>query len=265
MEPTIIVIPAEGDSPETTIWYIKALKLHCKAKHKKVPQILVFEHDCSAAAVKMGVALSTQLQVRKFIAKNDFTTAEIHAQGGLGAYVAYEFLRYCDIQDAIDHYGRKITLSRVFMIGGAPSSAMTWMAKWFHCCFVHLWYHMQWLVPFFADDPPNSQCAEEIEKIRNLSTQFMRANPELYRDQLLFIGDWRIPDDWRVAHDQKVWYVPNGETLRSKWRDNTYNDTKAKAEWAKHGVNSTARPEDNFSFYSMMPAEALFYVMHWAY
>ena len=101
MEPTIIVIPAEGDSPETTIWYIKALKLHCKAKHKKVPQILVFEHDCSAAAVKMGVALSTQLQVRKFIAKNDFTTAEIHAQGGLGAYVAYEFLRYCDIKPGI--------------------------------------------------------------------------------------------------------------------------------------------------------------------
>ncbi len=261
MEPTIIVIPAEGDSPETTIWYIKALKLCYKAERKKISQVLVFEHDCSKEAVRLGVALSTQLRVRKFIAEHDFTTVEIHAQGGLGAYVAYEFLRYCEIQNAPDHYGRRIELSRVFMVGGAPSTAMTGVAKWFHRYFVHLWYRVQWLVPFFADDPPNVKCEEEVEKIRNLSTQFMRANPQLYRDQLLFIGDWRIPDDWQVPDGCQVWYVPNGETLRSKWRDNTYNDVKAKAEWARCGVKSTAQPEDNFSFYSMMPAQALFAVI----
>lgn len=262
MNPVIIVIPAEGDSPETEIWYIKALKSYYRTRCKKEKlQVLVFEHDGSAEAMKLGVSLSTQLQVRKFIQEHEMGTVEIHAQGGLGAYVAYEFLRYVEKQEDVGFYGKKINLVNVFLIGGAPSNAMTWAAKIFHRYFAPLWYHIRWLVPFFADDPPNPRYNQEIDKIRESSTQTMRNNPRLYRDQLQFIGWWQAPDDWRVASRCNVWYVPNGETLRSKLRDNTYDDVKARACWRNHGVVATHRPEENFSFYSMMPAIALFAVM----
>jgi len=261
MESVIIVIPAEGDSPETEIWYIKALTEHYRRRTKKKPKVLTFAHNNSDEAVKLGVALSTQLRVREFIEKNDFEEAEIHAQGGLGAYVAYEFLRYLEIQDAPDHYGRRINLTGVFLIGGAPCDSMTTVAKIFHRTFVRLWYHVRWLVPFFADDPPNPTCQNEVAKIRASSTRVMQDNPELYRDQLAFIGSWQIPSGWQLLDGCRVWYVPNGETLRSKLWDNTYDDAKACAFWLKCGASVTRQPGGNFSFYSMMPARELFTVM----
>lgn len=256
-----IVIPAEGDSSEVEIWYIDVLKTHYRRKYHTEIEVLVFEHDNSAEAVKYGIAVSTQIRVREFINKHKFGRAEIHAQAGLGSYVAYEFLRYCELQNEPGFCGRKISLTNVFMIGGAPSDAMTWAARWFRRYFSYFWYHIRWLVPFFADDPPNPECQEEIDKIKAVSTRVMRANPELYRDQLAFLGYWCIPDDWRVPDGVKVWFVPNGEVLRSKLRDNTYDDLVARACWEKHEVKITAQPGKNFSLYSMMPAKALFKVM----
>lgn len=261
VKPTIIIIPAEGDSAETEIWYIKSLKRHYKIARRKQPEILVFEHDNSDAAMKLGVAVSTQLKVYEFIREHSFEIAEIHAQGGLGAFVACEFLRYYAMQDDPEYFGRRIALSNVFLIGGAPSEAMTPIARWFHRSFVKFWYYIRWAVPFFADDPPNPECDEEITKIRVSSTRVMQANPKLYRDQLLCIGEWRIANGWQVPDGVNVWYVPNGETLRPKLWDNTYDDAKARACWQEHGVQVTARPGRHFSFYSMMPAYALFEVM----
>lgn len=258
---TIVVIPAEGDSAETEIWYVKALKQHYKIARRKRPKILVFEHDSSAEAVKLGVALSTQLSVYEFIRRHHLGKVEIHAQGGLGAYVACEFLRQYELQRDSEDRKKGMIPTNVFMIGGASSETMTWIAAYFHRWHIRLWYRIRKIIPFFADDPPNSKCDEEIAKIRASSTQVMRANPELYRDQILCIGNWRIAKDWKVPRDVNVWYVPNGKTLRSKMRDNSYDDEKAKASWLRHGALITGQPEDNFSFYTMMPAQALFQVM----
>lgn len=245
---TIIVIPAEGDSPETEIWYVKRLKRYYQKVHRKHLKVLVFEHDCKSRG-RREIFTSTVLQVRRFVQEHQFENAEIHAQGGLGAFVAYEFLRYCPER-----------IATVFMIGGAPSDAMTAVAKVFHCGLVHLWYHFRWLVPFFADDP-NPKNDETIAKIKASSTEFMRTYPELYRNQLAHIGSWCILDEWQVLSTYKVYFIPNGKTVRPKWWDNTYNNEKAKEIWAEHGVLCTDEPGDNFSFYSLMPAQALFKVM----
>lgn len=248
MESVVIVIPAEGDSKETEIWYIKALKSYYKKVHRKKLRILTFEHGLDRE-VENDIFLSTCLGVREFVQKNEFRDAEIHAQGGLGARVAYEFLRCCPER-----------IARVFMVGGAPCVAMTGLAKFFHRGFVRLWYRIRWIVPFFADDP-NPENDETIAKIKASSTAVMRARPRMYRNQLLYIGYWNLPTDWRVPAGCKVFFVPNGETVRSKMRDNTYNDEKAKEIWLQHGALITRRPGGNFSFYSMMPARELFAVM----
>lgn len=285
MEPVVIMIVAEGNSPEMAYWYIRDLKEHYRAMRGEEgePRVLTFRHDGSPQALQLGVRMSTRAQVLKFIEENEFETAEIHAQGGLGAYVAYEFLRHYEIQGRPEHRGRKITLTDVFIVGGAPSDAMTGVARWFHQDFSRFWYRIRWIVPFFADDPPNSECNDEINRIRKASKQVMRSNSKLYRDQLVFIGNWRIPSDWRVPENCRVWYVPNGESARfqsrsgrdardgkiARWMkrmgarltrtwDNTYDDAKARACWEAHGARVTERPGRNFSFYSMMPATALF-------
>ena len=239
---TIIVIPAEGDSEDTEYWYIKALK-----RRYKRANVLVYQHDLSEQT--KNVFMGTCMGVRNFVQENNFQKAEIHAQGGLGAHVAYEFLRYCPEK-----------ISTVFMIGGAPCEAMTGAAKFFHRWFARAWYHAQWLVPFFADDPnPNDD--EIIVKIKVSSTATMQENPIAYRNQLLYIGYWSPEKTWKVPTGCRVFYIPNGETVRSKLRDNTYDDQKAKDVWSQHGVLITRQPRNYFSFYSLMPAQELFTVM----
>lgn len=248
MKPTIIVIPAEGDAPETEEWYIQKLKRYYRKAHRQQVDVLVFEHDHTSED-HLDIFLSTVLQVRRFVEEHDFTEAEIHAQGGLGAFVACEFLHYCPER-----------ISTVFMVGGAPSGAMTGIAKAFHRVLVHVWYYLQWCFPFFADDP-NPENDGIIAQIKASSTEVMRRNPQLYRNQLALIGGWNLPVDWQVPSGCKVYFVPNGETVRPKWWDNTYNNTKAEKLWREHGVLTTPRPGENFSFYSMMPAHELFRVM----
>ena len=245
---TIIVIPAEGDSPDTETAYVKRLKRYYTKVHHRQLNVLVFEHDC-VSKDRMDIFISTILRVRWFVQEHDLENAEIHAQGGLGAFVAYEFLRYCPEK-----------IATVFMVGGAPSDAMTWVAKLFHRGLIRLWYHFRWLIPFFADDP-NPKNDETIERIKASSTEFMRAYPEVYRNQLLYIGEWCISDDWQALSTYKVYFVPNGKTVRPTWWDNTYNNERAKEVWARHGVQCTEAPGDNFSFYSLMPAQALFKIM----
>lgn len=243
MESTIIVIPAEGDAPETEIWYIQKLKAH----YQKA-EVLVFEHDYKGKE-HLNVFLSTVLQVRRFVAEHYFTEAEIHAQGGLGALVAYEFLRYCPER-----------IATVFMVGGAPSGAMTGIAKLFHRVIVRGWYHLQWFFPFFADDP-NPENDEDIAQIKASSTEVMRRDPLLYRNQLILIGGWGLSEDWQVPAGCQVYFVPNGKTVRPIWWDNTYDSVRARELWREHGVLTTPQPGKNFSFYSMMPACELFEVM----
>lgn len=248
MKPTIIVIPAEGDDPNTEVWYVQRLKRYYRKAHHQQVEVLVFEHDYTSKD-HLDIFLSTIMQVRRFVEEHDFTGAEIHAQGGLGAFVAYEFLRYCPER-----------IATVFMVGGAPSAAMTWVAKLFHRGLIHLWYYFRWLIPFFADDP-NPENDEAITQIRASSTEVMRRNPCLYRNQLVLIGNWDLPKDWQVPMGCRVYFVPNGETVRPVWWDNTYNNIKAEELWREHGVLTTTRPGENFSFYSMMPARELFKVM----
>ena len=242
MSSTIIIIPAEGDSVETEQWYINALVDHYR-QQGKILNILVFKHagtNCDHKALTR--------RIKDFFAVHNIVgRAEVHAQGGLGASVAYRML--------ILH---PKTISRVFFIGGAPSNAMTGLAKLFHRHLSRLWYFSR--IPFFADDP-NPHHDPVIAQIRASSTATMRANPLRYRNQLIHIGTWRLSPNWQLPAFCEAYFVPNGETVRPSWWDNSFNNDLAAKIWSQHGVGSTRRPGGNFSFYSMMPATELFRVM----
>ena len=135
---------------------------------------------------------------------------------------------------------------------------MTPIAKIFHRYISRLWRFSR--APFFADDP-NPTHNETIAKIRQSSTEFMRRYPDFYCAQLVHIGRWNPDPGWTMPKSCKGYFVPNGDTVRPKWWDNTYNNKAAKKEWHKHGVYSTDKPGGFFSFYSMMPSEELHLIM----
>lgn len=265
MRSTILVIPAEGDSAETEQWYVKRLKKH----YGEEVGVIVFDYSQNSN-VEEGV----REKIAEYAERYELQNIEIHAQGGLGAYTTCEMLRLWDFGKTNQ---RKI--KRIFFVGGAPSSVMTWIAKLFHRYFAYIWY---WLpIPFFADDP-NPHDDPITDQIRASSTHTMQANPKLYRNQLALIGNWgrdsvainfakQDLDKWMGTLGEKkpdalcetceCYFVPNGDTVRPKWWDNTYNQERAISVWAQNGVKTTSQPGNNFSFYSMMPAEALFKVM----
>ena len=262
MRSNILVVPAEGDSVETEQLYVNDLIQHYDlapqqvkvldffGNYQGVAQIIAMFCDCEPSIARtLGKNLSTAAQaiIDIFFEKDDGSSNyEVHAQGGFGAYLAYLMLSY--------HPER---LDRVFFIGGAPSDAMMFYQKWFHRSFSKFWYATK--IPFFADDP-NPYHDPKIASIKASSTATMRANPWLYREQLILIGTWTIQDPrWRPK--VPCYFVPNGKTVRAAWLDNSYDNEKASEIWGKHGVKTTGRPEQNFSFYSMMPSEALFKVM----
>lgn len=241
-EPCIIIIPAEGDSVETEQWYAEAVRKHYAAQH---PRVLVL--DCSEVNIWK---LPTQLRwrLRQWVTEKNlqYCPIEVHAQGGLGAMIACELfsLRLVEVER-----------SRCFFIGGAPCTAMTGIAKLFHCLLARLWLWSPFA--YFADDP-NPNHDPVIAKIKESSTREMRRNPRRYCDQLECIGHWK-PSALRLP--AATWFVPNGEAPWPKWRNNTYNDRRARRVWLRHGVPATMQPTRGFSFYSMMPADALFEVM----
>lgn len=256
-----VVIPAEGDSPETEQAYIKRLRTWYTKKDGVAPKILVFDHASIRQDVEWWQLASPKyryisMAVASFISEHLDDLAnpqdvEIHASGGFGALVAATFLRW-----------QTDVFWRCFMIGGAPSEAMTVVAKIFHRYFVRLWYHLPF-PPFFADDPLND--ADSLE-IKRLSTKCMQANPKFYRDQLLAIGHWhwqKLTVDMDSDYVKpEIYFVPNGKTRwYKKYWDNTYNNVKAQKVWRQYGVKSTRVPHKGFSFYNMMPAEELFAVM----
>lgn len=238
---TILVIPAEGDSPKTEQWYIRRLERSCDHEVR----ILTFDNKVEPSKDWHDLGEKMRRKVDRFLENYPdeiYGKMEIHAQGGFGAYIATLFME------------RSKLVSRVFFIGGAPCSAMTWIAKFFHRYFVRIWYRLP--IPFFADDP-NPTKSLEIELIKASSTGFMRKNPLLYQSQLLWIGHWGLPEEWKAPCP--AYFVPNGDVAwRPKWWDNTYDDKKARRNWVKHGVATTRKPGEHFSFYSMMPAEEFF-------
>ena len=231
----ILIIPAEGDSIETETWYKKDVQCHYGAKI----YVLDIEPD-------LNISRGVDASIEKFFC-NHHDSFEIHAQGGFGAYVAYRIL--CLFPNNI---------AKVFFIGGAPSDSMTSIARLFHKYLSRLWYFSR--IPFFADDP-NPTRDEAIKMIKNSSTKTMRANPKYYCAQLVHIGTWKLDDAWMPPNGCDAFFVPNGDTVRPKWWDNTYNNELAKASWKKHGVQSTEKPLNHFSFYSLMPSKSLFDVM----
>lgn len=238
---TILVIPAEGDSPETEQWYVRKLE----ATYKEA-RVLVFDNTVVASRNWRDLEGRMQRKVYAFLQSypREYGKMEIHAQGGFGAYVATLFMGYPEF------------VERVFFVGGAPCIAMTWIAKFFHRSFVKLWYCLP--IPFFADDPNPTNDAE-IKEIKASSTKFMRANPLLYRNQLLWIGHWAPEYRWRA--NCPAYFVPNGDVVKApKWWDNTYNNELATKVWEQYGVAVLEKPGQNFSFYSMMPAKAFFVI-----
>ena len=249
---TVLVIPAEGDSAETEQWYVTKLKEYYLQQECQI-DVKIFEYT---ADLDIGRGITEQVKYySQMLELSDF---EIHAQGGLGAYVA------CRMMQTF----RPGCIRRIFFVGGGPSPAMTWIAKFFHRYFVYLWYLLP--IPFFADDP-NPHHDPIIAQIRQSSTSTMRANPKLYRNQLAFIGNWAkgaSVSEFRqslggsyVLSNCPCYIVPNGKTKYLKWWNNTYSEKKLKQYWKKCGVIQTKQPQNYFSFYSMMPAEELFQVM----
>ena len=235
-----LIIPAEGDSPETEYWYAAKLQ-----RYYDCNSISVLSHS-NNYDIGSGIFESIRQFFNEDRARRN-SVFEVHAQGGLGAACAYFMAR---------RYPENI--ERIFFIGGAPANAMTTPAKLFHRYVSLAWYYSK--IPYFADDP-NPENDKTIAKIKASSTKTMRRDPKLYCNQLRFIGEWNPMSRWRVPKNIEAFFVPNGDTVRPKWWDNTYDNKKAKSIWSKYGVKSTQKPAYNFSFYSMMPAEALFEVM----
>lgn len=242
--PTILVIPAEGDSPDTERVYVNKLAKYYRSRDCEA-RIIVFNHNVE----ELDIATSTDATIKAMMNQRGFCKLEIHAQGGLGAFVAYRILRLAPER-----------VKRVFFIGGAPSAAMTEAAKFFHQRFIKFWYwlHKHRIVRFFADDP-NPHNDPDVAEIKQSSTEFMRAYPELFRNQILLIGEWMPDTFWKAPCE--AYFVPNGQTKRNPTRDNTYDYASAASIWYKFGVIATRAPGGFFSFYTMMPAEELFTVM----
>lgn len=233
MRNDILIIPAEGDSVDTESWYANDI-----LRHYDVERLYIFQYNGNRS-----VSVGIQESVVNFFKEHD-ELFEIHAQGGFGAAVAYAMAIY-----------RPNQIARIFFLGGAPCTAMRVIQKVFHRYLSWLWYFSK--IPFFADDP-NPCRDEKIAAIKQSSTDCMRADPLLYRNQLMMIGRWK-PD--RRLENIEAYFIPNGESTRPDWWDNSYNNKKASRVWKEYGVESLPKPGGKFSFYSLMPSEELFKVL----
>lgn len=229
----ILIIPAEGDSVETESWYAKDI-----SRHYGTNQVQIFQYNGNKSITR-GI----QESVADFFNQHE-EKFEIHAQGGFGAAVAYEMAMY-----------RPSQIERIFFIGGAPCTAMRFIQRVFHRYLSHLWYISK--IPFFADDPnPNNN--EVIAAIKKSSTACMRADPLLYCNQLRLIGEWKPK---KCLKNIEAYFIPNGDSLRPDWWDNSYDNKKAAQIWESYGVKPLPKPGGGFSFYSLMPSEELFKVL----
>ena len=229
----ILIIPAEGDSVDTESWYVNDVSCHYATN-----QVQIFQYNGNRSIIN-GI----QESVTDFFDQNE-GKFEIHAQGGFGAAVAYEMAMY-----------RPSQIERIFFIGGAPCTAMRFIQRVFHRYLSRLWYFSK--IPFFADDPnPNND--EVIAAIKQSSTDCMRTDPLLYCNQLGLIGRW-VPK--KRLENIEAYFIPNGDSLRPDWWDNSYDNKKAAQIWALYGVKSLPKPSGGFSFYSLMPSKELFKVL----
>ena len=242
----LIIIPAEGDSPESTAFYALEARRH----YHQFKTIHVFDHTTVRCwpVRDRNLKLDEKLQDLSRLYYNQ--PIEVHAQGGLGAAIACRLFH-------LGHFD--LTHSSCFFIGGAPCETMSLPAKFFHRTLAILWYWSPF--PFFADDP-NPTHDSAIQEIRRLSTAEMRRDPRRYRDQLYFIGHWRPSAQEVASLPLHSWFVPNGEAPFPKWWNNTYRNDRAKMVWSRLGVRSTPQPQHGFSFYSLMPAADLFTAMN---
>lgn len=255
METTILVIPAEGDSPDTEQWYVKKLK----KRYGEGLNVIVFEPSqnpniCQGIHESVDRFLRSYGQSEQTISQNQKKSKvqklEIHAQAGLGSFIAFTMFNHPLSSNYIE---------RIFFIGGAPKQAMTKSAFVFHRYFSWIWYFLP--IPFFADDP-NPTKSFEVDCIRKSSTAWMRLHPKLYRNQLRQLSYWELSKDWyRWATDLDCCFIPNGISQRLALRDQTYNNNKAIRIWSERGVRIAKQPGDNFSMYNLSPADALFDVM----
>ena len=229
----ILIIPAEGDSVETESWYAKDI-----SRHYGTNQVQIFQYNGNRSIIN-GI----QESVTDFFDQNE-GKFEIHAQGGFSAAVAYEMAMY-----------RPSQIERIFFIGGAPCTAMRFIQRVFHRYLSHLWYISK--IPFFADDP-NPHNDEVIAAIKQSSTDCMRRDPLLYCNQLGLIGRW-VPE--KRLENVEAYFIPNGDSLRLDWWDNSYDNKKAAQIWESYGVKSLPKPSGGFSFYSLMPSKELFKVL----
>lgn len=229
----ILIIPAEGDSVDTESWYANDVSCHYATN-----QVQIFQYNGNRSVVD-GIRES----VADFFDQNE-GKFEIHAQGGFGAAVAYEMALY-----------RPSQIARIFFIGGAPCTAMRFIQRVFHTHLSRLWYFSK--IPFFADDP-NPHNDEVIAAIKQSSTDCMRKDPLLYCNQLGLIGRW-VPE--KCLENIEAYFIPNGDSLRPDWWDNSYDNKKAAQIWAHYGVKSLPKPSGGFSFYSLMPSKELFKVL----
>lgn len=230
---SILIIPAEGDSVDTESWYATDI-----SRHYGTNQVQIFQYNGNKSIIN-GI----QESIADFFNQHD-EKFEIHAQGGFGAAVAYEMALY-----------RPDQIERIFFIGGAPCTAMRLIQKVFHKYLSRLWYFSK--IPFFADDP-NPSNDEVIAAIKQSSTACMRADPLLYCNQLRLIGEWKPK---KCLDDIEAYFIPNGNSLRPDWWDNSYDNKKAAQIWESYGVKTLPKPSGGFSFYSLMPSEELFKVL----
>ncbi len=153
---------------------------------------------------------------------------EVHAQGTLGAMLAYEML-FC-IPDRI---------RSIFFIGGASSTDMLPKAK------RKLWF----------DKTMTRLGLNHTTFMRGLASELLQWQP--YVDYLGDIShETNYVRHWLSATGVNLYYIPNGEESLQ-----TYAPHRAYKHWRHIGVRCLAQPDARFYFRMLTPARQLFDTM----
>lgn len=238
----VVVIPAGIQLVEVARVYADTILQHYHTLGVKV-QVSVFEYyelenpDIEATIERKVNALAGQLGSKQ---------AELHALGGLGAFVAYRILQIAPQ-----------TVKRTFFIGGAPADTLTKQARLFceRDINVLCWLHRKKFLRLSANYP-NPSKSLLVQEINQSATMIIREHPELYRNQMKLVGAWNIDPLWH-AGENRAFYIPSTINQIGMKHAEMYDYVDAVSRWYKHGVTILERPSQDFSSDTLLPMNEL--------
>lgn len=240
--PRIVVIPGGIQFMLAAQIYLERLVEHYLAQGIILDRsIFEYELDCT------DLDSSIDAKVKQLSEQPDFSGVEIHAQGGLGALVAYRLLQAAPTK-----------IRHVFFIGSAPADALTNRAKKFYyqwsklACYLEQKGYARTAVSF-----PNYDDTTAAQDINEYAERMARERPELYRQEKQLICQWNPDALWRLP-DGKAFYVPNNFTPAKWYQTEMYDYASAVSLWYKHGVDTMRLTDSYFCSRLLMPTSELF-------